>query len=129
MIRLGLAAPSNKRSATGGQVVLGRDLDLPSAGLAEGQEDLGVGRVDKRGVAMTMEALSEVYARKGQYDLANQLLLQTVSILLPVSSQVAPPIQDQCQGASLIPRLPLLVPVTSQGFTREANIHNPSTAR
>jgi hypothetical protein len=115
MLKLGLASSPDRRAETGGQVVLGRDLRLPVDAAADaagagagagggigGEGDLGIGRVDKRGVAMTMEALSEVYARQGRYDLANQLLLQTVSILLPLDSKVAPPLQDQCQGTSLL---------------------------
>jgi hypothetical protein len=102
MLKLGLSGVSadpKTREATGGAVVLGRDLDLPdgSTSAEEGEDE--VGRVDRRGVGMTMEALSEVYARKGQYDLANQLLLQAISLLRPPSSQVAPPVRDRCQGA------------------------------
>lgn len=104
MLGLGLptTAGTSQTASTGGQVVLGRDLHLPSdpqdGNSAEQDVNTGIGRVDKRGVAMTMEALSEVYARQGRHDLANQLLLQTVSVLLPVGAERAPPLQDQCQG-------------------------------
>lgn len=85
-----------------GQVVIGRDLALPESTDESGD----TGRVDKRGLGMTMEHLAEIYARKGQYDVAGQLLLQAVSTLLPPQSQQAPPVRDRCQGewAVLFPR-------------------------
>jgi hypothetical protein len=67
--------------------------------LPESTDESGEGgRVDKRGLGMTMEHLAEIYARKGQYDVAGQLLLQAVSTLLPPQSQQAPPVRDRCQG-------------------------------
>ncbi|WWC87698.1 uncharacterized protein L201_002590 [Kwoniella dendrophila CBS 6074] len=83
-----------------GQVVLGRDVDLPSGEISE--DTNSGGSVDKRGLGMTMEALSEVYAKKGQYDLSAQLLLQAVSLLLPPGSQATPPVRDRCQAAMLM---------------------------
>jgi hypothetical protein len=80
MLRLGL-----KPVKAGEVAVAGRDVN---------------GRVDKRGLGMTMEALSEVYARRGQYDLAGNLLLQAVSTLLPPQSKEPPPMRDRCQGES-----------------------------
>lgn len=100
MLKLGLAAG---RQATPDQpIILGRDLDLPEGqsldnAVDEGDEEI-VGRVDKRGVGMTMEALSEVYARRGKYDLANQLLIQAISLLIPPTAKQAPPVRDRCQG-------------------------------
>lgn len=96
MLRLGLTRPE-----AGGPAIVGRDSDLPdpivlSEG-GEGEVDAG-GRVDKRGLGMTMESLAEVYARKGQYDIAGQLLLQAVSTLLPPQSKEVPPLRDRCQG-------------------------------
>ena len=96
MLRLGL-----KPGKSG--AVAGRDVDLPAG--AEGEEESGSGRVDKRGLGMTMEALAEVYARRGQYDLAGNLLLQAVSTLLPPQSKEPPPMSDRCQGKSLIKRI------------------------
>lgn len=90
MLRLGL-----KPSKSGGAAVAGRDVDLPEG--AEG-EDETAGRVDKRGLGMTMEALAEVYARRGQHDLAGNLLLQAVSTLLPPQSKEPPAMRDRCQG-------------------------------
>jgi hypothetical protein len=58
--------------------------------------------VDKRGLGMTMEALAEVYTRKGRSDLAGQLLLQAVSTLLPPQSEQPPSLLDQCQGGSCL---------------------------
>lgn len=95
MLRLGMK-PAAKN---GGVAVAGRDVDLPE-GSAEDLED-GSGRVDKRGLGMTMEALAEVYARRGQYDLAGNLLLQAVSTLLPPQSKEPPSMRDRCQGESL----------------------------
>ncbi|WVQ62765.1 uncharacterized protein L199_000913 [Kwoniella botswanensis] len=103
MLKLGLTkstTPTIGVSNQDQQVVLGRDVDLPSGGISE-DADQG-GSVDKRGLGMTMESLSEVYAKKGQYDLAAQLLLQAVSLLLPPGSQATPPVRDRCQAAMLM---------------------------
>ncbi|WWD08851.1 hypothetical protein V865_006965 [Kwoniella europaea PYCC6329] len=103
MLKLGLTKSPTPTIGTGNQdqqVVLGRDVDLPSGEISE-DADQG-GSVDKRGLGMTMESLSEVYAKKGQYDLAAQLLLQAVSLLLPPGSQATPPVRDRCQAAMLM---------------------------
>ena len=92
MLRLGLyARPANESTP----VFVGRDVDLPV-----GEEG---GGVDKRGLGVAMEALAEVYSRRGQYDLAGQLLLQAVSTLLPPGIQEPPSLQDRCQGQSSLP--------------------------
>lgn len=90
MLRLGL---SGRREGEKGPVVAGRDIQLP-----EGAEDTAGGRIDKRGLGMTMESLAEVHARKGRYDLAGQLLIQAVSTLLPPKSDIPPTSSDICQG-------------------------------
>ena len=87
MLRLGLATPEDRQGA----VVAGRDTLLPEG---DGEE----GRVDVRVLGMTMESLAEVYARRGQFALAGQLLIQAISTLLPPQSSQPPPIRDQCQG-------------------------------
>ncbi|WVR03966.1 hypothetical protein IAU60_000965 [Kwoniella sp. DSM 27419] len=97
MLQLGLAGRSPSTGQSG--IVLGRDIALPEA---PGEEDTEGGRVDKRGLGMTMESLSEVYARKKQYDLAAQLLLQAVSLLLPPQTEITPPVRDRCQAAMLM---------------------------
>jgi hypothetical protein len=93
MLRLGL-----KPVKAGEVAVAGRDVNLPEG--SEGDDEGASGRVDKRGLGMTMEALSEVYARRGQYDLAGNLLLQAISTLLPPQSKEPPPMRDRCQGES-----------------------------
>lgn len=99
MLHLGLPGSSSTPS-TGGPVILGRDVSLPEALPNENPEDVDQGgQVDKRGLGMTMESLSEVYARKGQYDMAGQLLLQAISLLLPPQSKETPPMRDRCQAA------------------------------
>ncbi|WVQ94545.1 hypothetical protein IAU59_001624 [Kwoniella sp. CBS 9459] len=97
MLKLGLSSRPVAGSTAQDQVVLGRDVNLPEGEVSE-DADQG-GRVDKRGLGMTMESLSEVYARKGQYDLSAQLLLQAVSLLLPPGSQEQSPLRDRCQAA------------------------------
>ena len=90
MLRMGLATYP---ATITGPVVVGRDVDLPDS--SYGDE---AGRVDKRGLGMTLESLSEVYARKGETDVAGQLLLQAISTLLPPNADEIPPVADQCQG-------------------------------
>jgi tetratricopeptide (TPR) repeat protein len=91
MLRLGLAgrAPPTPES---GPVVIGRDVNLPEK---EGDTE---GRVNRRGLGMTMEALAEVYARQGQYALAGQLLIQAISTLVPPQDK-NPSVADRCQAA------------------------------
>ncbi|KAI9632409.1 uncharacterized protein MKK02DRAFT_30228 [Dioszegia hungarica] len=94
MLKLGLIQGG---SAKASGVIAGKDIVLPEGGTEEDG-----GRVDKRGLGMTMEALSEVYARKKQYEVSAQLLLQAISILLPPGSKEAPPARDRCQAALLM---------------------------
>lgn len=96
MLRLGMKPTSTAKA--GSVAVAGRDVDLPQGGEGDGAIEDGGGRVDKRGLGMTMEALAEVYARRGQYDLAGNLLLQAVSTLLPPQSKETPSMRDRCQG-------------------------------
>jgi hypothetical protein len=92
MLKLGLIQGGSTKASG---VIAGKDIVLPEGGTEEDG-----GRVDKRGLGMTMEALSEVYARKKQYEVSAQLLLQAISILLPPGSKDAPPAKDRCQGQS-----------------------------
>lgn len=78
-------------------VVAGRDVNLPHDDDADVEYG---GKVNKRGLAITMETLSEVYARDDRYDLAGQLLLQTLSILIPPDSKDHPT-SDLCQAAQV----------------------------
>lgn len=99
ILQLGLTKP------TSGSTVVGRDVNLPgdaTVSVKSGQDELEGGRIDRRGLGMTMEALSEVYARKGQNDLAGQLLIQAVSTLLPPQATEQPSARDRCQGESKI---------------------------
>ncbi|KAK8861411.1 hypothetical protein IAR55_002230 [Kwoniella newhampshirensis] len=102
MLRLGLNATITTNSSGGGQVILGRDINLPDSPESTEEDAQEGGRVDKRGLGMTMESLSEVYARKGQFDMAAQLLLQATSLLLPPGSKETPPLRDRCQAAMLM---------------------------
>jgi hypothetical protein len=77
-------------------VVAGRDVKLPHD---ESEEIQYGGKVNKRGLAITMETLAEVYARDSRYDLAGQLLLQTLSILIPPDGQHSS--SDLCQAAQV----------------------------
>lgn len=79
-----------------GPVVAGRDVVLPD----DNSDDVNYGgKVNKRGLAITMETLAEVYARDSRYDLAGQLLLQTLSILIPPDGQHSS--SDLCQAAQV----------------------------
>ncbi|WRT65529.1 uncharacterized protein IL334_002474 [Kwoniella shivajii] len=102
LLKLGLTNPpsTSNNNQTQQQVVLGRDVNLPQGEISEDAEQGG--SVDKRGLGMTMESLSEVYARKGQYNLSAQLLLQAVSLLLPPGGQDTPPVRDRCQAAMIM---------------------------
>lgn len=92
MLRLGL----QRQADASGPVVVGRDVKLPyDDSQASDPEDAG--RVNKRGLGITMETLAEVYARQGKYDLAGHLLIQAVSTLLPPGAE-NPPVLDRCQG-------------------------------
>jgi hypothetical protein len=98
MLHLGLTPRSE---GSGQKVIAGRDVALPESkvdpeGHAEGVEG---GSVDKRGLGVTMEALAEIYARKGEHGIAGNLLIQAISTLLSPNSEVQPPITDQCQAA------------------------------
>ncbi|RSH94468.1 hypothetical protein EHS25_004271 [Saitozyma podzolica] len=106
----GAADGTSSSKESHGQVVVGRDLALPDSTDESGD----TGRVDKRGLGMTMEHLAEIYARKGQYDVAGQLLLQAVSTLLPPQSQQAPPVRDRCQAAMTRTLAPLSTPPSAQ---------------
>ncbi|WWD16682.1 hypothetical protein CI109_101112 [Kwoniella shandongensis] len=101
MLHLGLNA-NTTAPGTGGQVILGRDVNLPDSPEPTEEDSQEGGRVDKRGLGMTMESLSEVYARKKQFDMAAQLLLQATSLLLPPGSKETPPLRDRCQAAMLM---------------------------
>lgn len=92
MLKLGLIKGG---AALGESLIAGRDIELGETSVGDDEEG---GRVDKRGMGMTMEALSEVYARKGQYEYAAQLLLQAVSILIPAGAKETPSPRDRCQG-------------------------------
>ncbi|EIW69057.1 hypothetical protein TREMEDRAFT_68940 [Tremella mesenterica DSM 1558] len=107
MLHLGLTGEEKNR------VVVGRGINLPDPPL----DDEDNGRVDKRGLGITMESLAEVYAKKGRYDLAMQLILQAISILLPPQKQDVE-IKDQCQAALLMTTLSshLLHPPSEQNL-------------
>ncbi|ODN80935.1 hypothetical protein L202_03055 [Cryptococcus amylolentus CBS 6039] len=104
MLKIGLQPPASPASAPSPEnpVILGRDINLPSAAPSENPEDPEQGgQVDKRGLCMTMESLSEVHSRKGEYNVAGQLLLQAVSVLMPAGEE-EPPLRDRCQAAMLM---------------------------
>lgn len=78
-------------------VIAGRDVVLPQ----DGEDDIEYGgRVSRRGLGITMETLAEVYARDKRYDLAGQLLLQTLSILIPFDNPNHSS-SDLCQAAQV----------------------------
>lgn len=90
MLRLGL----DRKVLEANEVITGRDIQLPDD---DGVGDDDGGRVDKQGLGITMESLAEVHAKKGEYDLASQLLLQTISIILPPAAD-SPSVEDRCRG-------------------------------
>jgi hypothetical protein len=99
MLRIGLAArPAGDAPSPANPVVVGRDITLPhdDARTPAGDEDTA-GRVNRRGLGMTMEALAAVYARQKRYDLAGHLLIQAVSTVIPPQA-VSPSLEDRCQG-------------------------------
>jgi len=96
LLRLGL---QDRSPDTKGPVVVGRDVEIPES--RESVESEVGGKIDKKGMGVTMELLSEVYARQGRPDLAGQLLIQAVSTLLPAKSTIPPPLRDRCQAAQV----------------------------
>lgn len=102
MLHLGLSNPGTGPDGKRPKVIAGRDVDLPDGHAAPpGEEvvDIQGGSVDKRGLGVTMEALAEIYARKGEHGIAGNLLIQAISTLLPPKTEERPPIADQCQAA------------------------------
>lgn len=101
MLHLGLAPAAPGSTDESKRVIAGRDVDLPaSSGSAlEGGVESAGGSVDRRGLGVTMEALAEVYSRKGEYGIAGNLLIQSISTLLPPGSKETPSIPDRCQAA------------------------------
>lgn len=78
-------------------IVAGRDITLPQ----DGDDDIEYGgKVNRRSMGITMETLAEVYARDERYDLAGQLLLQTLSILIPPDERNHSSM-DLCQAAQV----------------------------
>jgi hypothetical protein len=98
LLRLGLQTRSSESDGAG-PIVVGRDVEIPDS--RESVDSEVGGKIDKRGMGITMELLSEVYASQKRYDLAGQLLIQAVSTLLPANSQVPPPLADRCQAAQV----------------------------
>ena len=95
-LRIGLGSRASGGDASGGgagtePVVVGRDFQMPNARASSGAGDL-------QNLGITMEALAEVYARKGRFEYAQQLLVQAISTLLPPQEADAPP-RDRCQAA------------------------------
>ncbi|ORY25844.1 hypothetical protein BCR39DRAFT_542990 [Naematelia encephala] len=102
MLRIGLASRSPESTD---QVIIGRDLELADGNGTDTDADgSGSGKITKRTVALTMMGLSDVYASKGEYALAGQLLIQAVSTLLPPTapSEDVLPVADRCQAAVLM---------------------------
>ena len=95
MLRLGGLSAKGKEPMTE-PIIVGRDVNLPETSSQEG--DLG-GMVDMQGLGVTMEALAEVHAKKGEFDIAGQLLLQAISTLMPPQNQALPPAVNRCQAA------------------------------
>ncbi|CAK9783443.1 hypothetical protein CC85DRAFT_310365 [Cutaneotrichosporon oleaginosum] len=99
MLKMGLAHRPTQEGEGGEPVVVGRDVRLPHDG-----EDAG--RVNRRGLGMTMETLAEVYGRRGRPDLAGQLVLQAITTLLPPQAEPGSvPPADRCQAAMLMTSL------------------------
>ena len=102
MLHLGLSKSAESTGGSQPKVIAGRDVNLPDGFAApSGEEvvDIQGGSVDKRGLGVTMEALAEIYARKGEHGIAGNLLIQAISTLLPPKTEERPPIVDQCQAA------------------------------
>lgn len=96
MLRMGLK-PKEESGKEGSErpaqpVVIGRDVQLPH----EGDE---LARVNTKGLGMTMEALAEVYGRRGRPDLAGHLLLQAISAIMPPTVEEGQvPAGERCHG-------------------------------
>ncbi|KAJ9111710.1 hypothetical protein QFC19_001070 [Naganishia cerealis] len=93
--------------------LVGRDFDFPQdGGKAQAQENMDVdgarlNKVTQKSMGITMEALADLYVRRGEHELANPLYVQAISTLLPTSPEQAkvtgkPPVQDRCQAVMLM---------------------------
>ncbi|GMK56295.1 hypothetical protein CspeluHIS016_0301350 [Cutaneotrichosporon spelunceum] len=111
----GESAPAGQAVPGGSNepVIVGRDVRLP-------HDDDDAGRINRRGLGMTMEALSEVYGRRGRPDLAGQLVLQAITTLLPPQADPGAIVPaDRCQAALLMTSLSTyaLAPETPQAIS------------
>ncbi|KAJ9102594.1 hypothetical protein QFC21_002995 [Naganishia friedmannii] len=107
MIRLGSGGGAQEKEDT---KLVGRDFDFPQeGGKAQAQENIDVdgarlNMVTKKSMGITMEALADLYVRRGRHELANPLYVQAISTLLPTSPEEVksagkPPVQDRCQAS------------------------------
>ena len=90
LLRIGLPSEETDTETPKQPVVVGRDVELPTSRVG--------GSVDHQALGVTLEALAEVYATKGQIEYAQQLLVQAISTLIP-PDQATPPPRDRCQAA------------------------------
>ncbi|KAJ9121783.1 hypothetical protein QFC22_002405 [Naganishia vaughanmartiniae] len=111
MIQLGSGNSSGKKADT---KLVGRDFDFPQeGGKAQAQENMDVdgarlNQVTKKSMGITMEALADLYARRGDHELANPLYVQAISTLLPTSPEEVksagkPPLMNSLSSSMLNP--------------------------
>lgn len=91
----------------------------------EPDESIG-GKVTRKGMGKTMEALADLYAKRGQYEMANPLYVQAITTLLPSDGDAEkgsaqrrkPSPADICQAATLMNTLSstLLNPPTTDNI-------------
>ena len=81
----------------GEEVLIGRDFVIPELEMSS-YSTTDIESLGSDSLAALMRALSIIYARQRRFDLAAQLLIQSVSALLPLDRKEHWTVDAKCQG-------------------------------
>jgi len=131
---ISMASITSASQSKDGTRVVGRDFTFNGDDDTDSSNDpatptdsIGGGKITRKGMGKTMEALADLYARRGQFDAANPLYVQAITTLLPsgggsdeetaAQRRKATP-ADICQAATLMNTLSstLLHPPTGENI-------------